>query len=982
MTDSTDIVEDPWAWLHAPAADDAAALATHLVTVLVLAGEGAERTEAALDAVPGDLFEVDLDPDDLAAQSLSLATESTDEWLWFLPAGAQPSPTSLAELLRAALRGGADVVGPLLLQPRRRHLGSLVAEFGQTVTTGGRRAGLAEPGEPYQGQLATTPVLGLGLTGLLVRRTTFLELGGFVDGVPPAQAGLEFCWRANLAGHPVLAVPAAQVVHRVVGDDAADRRWGLALASAHGGPGGPAYRLRLVVGALLSALGYLLGKDPGRARAELVALGGWLGDRAASRRLRTAVAAVTARSDARRRVHTLRPGFRAAFGRVVDGVAGRVADWSATFTDRAARMDLDELTGDDFASRQATRRLSPVLVGGVLVVVLALVAGRTMFGLGSLVGPQLLPAQAAWGDLLADYLRPLPGLPGVAAPSWLGLTALGALLTLGHVDALVTLVFLLCVPVGWFAAFRLLRRLLDDGRVALVGGFFYALAPALVGGLNRGMFGLALWAALLPVLGYAALEWWHRRGWREAGAAGLLLTLATSLVPLIWAIALVAAVAAALVARRIRAVAQLLLALAAPGLLFLGPGFGSALAFPGRLLTGTDPALGPVAAAQPWLLALGQSPGGGLPPLWLAGVVFGTAWLAALVGALRRPRTGGWALLGGAVALTLAVALSRLVVLVAPGTLVRPQVQPWLVVMVAALVIAGATGLDGLGAELSRRALGTRHLLALGLTILTVGAAALAAGWWAWDGQTRVHRETVGNLPAFVRNAQTGPAPSRTLAIELAGGDVRWALLEDDLPRLGDAERGIAAGGDPEFLGLAASVATRLVTGSADDQLVPDLTKLGVGNVWLRGSDADVRTAISNVPGLGTGTGDDAGATWPVPGSARAVVVDGQVRTPVGDGSQLAAGSAARTLVLAEPDDPRWHVTHAGLPLAATPGRDGRPTFTLPAEAGPLGVELDAGSRWWAWAQLAGLLVLIALSLPGLRRRDATPARAPARAAT
>lgn len=982
MTDSTDTVEDPWAWLREVVADDAAELAKHLVTVLLIGGDDAQRTEDALDAVPGDLFELDVDPGALAADSLAAARDSGDEWLWFLPAGSQPAPDSLEKLLRVALRERAGAVGPLLLQPRRRNLGSVIEEFGQTVTTGGRRTTLAEPGDPDQGQLETTPVLGLGLAGLLVRRSVFVDLGGFLDTVPVGQAALELCWRINLAGHKVLAVPGARVVYRVPDrDETTDRRWSLALASAHA-RGGVFHGVRLFFGALLSAVGYVLGKDLGRARDELSALGGWLRDRRAARALRTAARAVNAGAEDRRRVTRLRPGFRAAVGRSLDAIAGRLSDWSATFTDRGARVDLDELTGDDFASRQTTRRVSPVLLGGILVSLLALVAGRTLVGSGSLVAAQLLPAQGSWGTLLGDYLRPIPGLPGGGAPSWLGLATLGSWVTFGQVDWLLTAVFLLCVPVSWFAAFRLLRRLLDDGRVALVGGFFYALAPALVGGLNRGMFGLAVWAALLPMLAYTALEWADGgvRGWREAGATGLLLLLCTSLVPLVWPLAIVGAVIAAVLARRARTAFQLLLACVAPALLYLGPGFATTLAFPGRLLTGTDPSLGPETAAEPWLLALGQSPGGGLPPVWLAAVVLGAAWVAAVVGALRRRRAGGLALLGAAGALVLAIGLSRLVVTVAPGTLVRPQVQPWLVVMLAGLTVAGALGLDGLGSELSRRALGVQHGLALGLSLVTIGGAALAAGWWAWNGQTGLHRENVGALPAFVRNAQVGPSPARTLAIELVRGEVRWALVEDDLPRLGDAERGIAAADDPAMLGLAASVANRLVTGSADDQLVPDLVRLGVGNVWLQGSDAAVRTSISNVPGLGRGTGDDASATWPVPDSARALVLDGTKRTPVGDGSQLQPGAAGRTLVLAEPADARWHAELDGAPLAAKPAADGRPAFVVGAAGGRLTIGLTGGSPWWAWSQLAGLSLLILLSLPGLRRHDARVSRAPARA--
>ena len=148
-----------------------------------------------------------------------------------------------------------------------------------------------------------------------------------------------------------------------------------------------------------------------------------------------------------------------------------------------------------------------------------------------------------------------------------------------------------------------------------------------------------------------------------------------------------------------------------------------------------------------------------------------------------------------------------------------------------------------------------------------------------------------------------------------------------------------------------------------------DLARLGVGYVWLRGSDPDLRTAIGNVPGLGVGTGDDDGATWPVPNSGRAVI-DGDGVSLTGDGRTVAAGSATRRLVLAEPADPRWQADVDGRPLAPLTLPDGRQAFTLGAESGVLYLRLYAGAAVWPWVQLAVIGLLAVLAAPRVRRRS------------
>jgi hypothetical protein len=330
----------------------------------------------------------------------------------------------------------------------------------------------------------------------------------------------------------------------------------------------------------------------------------------------------------------------------------------------------------------------------------------------------------------------------------------------------------------------------------------------------------------------------------------------------------------------------------------------------------------------------------------------------------------GLALAGAGVAATVAVVLTRLVVAVPPGTWARPQALEWQLALVGALVVAACAGLDGIATELQGRDLGVRHLASLGLALVCVLAMLLGAGWWVVAGQVGPTRGPVGAVPAFVRNAQVSAVPGRTLALVAGDGAVRWALLEDDFPRLGDAERGIAFGGDAAAKQLAASVAARLVGDSADDQLLPDLVTLGVSNVTLTGGDPAQRLAINNVPGLGLGTGDAIEMVWPVPGSAIAVVAGDGARTPVGQGVDVGPGPQGRVLKLAQPPDPRWVVQVGDSRLVPVGGGAPGSQFALDAATGPLGYRLDAGSPWWVWVQLAGLVLLGIMAAPSVRRRS------------
>lgn len=944
---------DPWAWLTADGEPRELDLAAHPVSALVLT-DAADRMRPLLAAQT-------VQPDEvIVADTLAEAAErATGRWLWLFPCAVQPAPDALEELLATASDAPRNAVaGPLLVLRRRRARVDLVESCGLTTTPAGRVVPAVEAGEPDQGQLSTELVLGVDLAGALVSRDAWQQAPGVLTGVPDALAGVELGRRINSLGMRVIAEPAARVVRTSSEPvDAAElRAWELRIAAAAGGVW---TRLRLLVGSVLAALGFLLGKDAAGAAAELRGVRRWLADPDARARL-------AGRRVDRAALAGLTPTRRQLLAAALDRAAARAAEAWTQLADNEDRTSLDELTGDDFSVRGPLQRLSPLSVGAWVLGLTAVVAGRRLVGEGRLVGDGLLVSQQSWTELVQAWLDPVAGAASLAGPPWLGGTALASLVTFGQVEWLVTAGVLVAVPLAWLLALRALRAQQIEGPAALLAALGYALSPVLVGALGGGWLGVLAWAVLLPLLAHALIAWVQDHSWRSAGAIALWLALAVTALPPAWPLVLLVMLTARGV-RSLRGALQWLL-VAASGLVGLGPAAFAWWQFPGRFLTSPSPALAGTDVPDPWLLALAHPTGTATAaPLWVCATVTGTAWLLALLGLWRRPRRAWPGFAVAAAGLLAAVLLSRLVVWVPPGLQARPQALPWLVLMLGGLALAAANGLTGLAAQLRHHTLGAWHAAVLAMTVLAVAAVGTGVVWWGWQGTEGLQRTRSDALPPFVRVAMTADAPVRTLAIERGPDRITWSLLEGDLPRLGEDERGLPGTVEPQS-GVAASVVNRLLSGSGDNELTADLVRLGVGYVWLGGSDAELRTAIGNVPGLGIGTGDDAGATWSVPGGARAVVESARVEA-TGDGLTIGPGGDYRRLVLAEVADPRWWATVDGRPLTPVTLADGRQGFELGTASGVLHYGLAGDGPAWPLAQLGGLVVLAVLAAPRTGRR-------------
>jgi len=214
------VVHDPGDWftvtLAALAAQDYPALRVLVVDAGSSASAGvSERVTAAMpDAV---VHRLDGNPGFGAAANEVLdrpAIAAGVEYLLFCHDDVAPARRATQALVDAAQATGAGVVGPKLVSwddPRR------LRQFGCLVDKAGVAIPVVEPGELDQGQhdglRAVCEVPG---AFTLVHAGLFAAIGGFDEAIDRLGDDLSLCWRARLAGAPVVVTAAARVRHREV----------------------------------------------------------------------------------------------------------------------------------------------------------------------------------------------------------------------------------------------------------------------------------------------------------------------------------------------------------------------------------------------------------------------------------------------------------------------------------------------------------------------------------------------------------------------------------------------------------------------------------------------------------------------------------------------------------------------------------------------------------------------------------------------
>ena len=383
---------------------------------------------------------------DTATTQIRPTANDDSHWLWLLHDDASPAPDALYRLLaHVAADHTIDITGPKLLLPRRRQAGQQISEVGVSISGSGRRDLALDPGELDQGQRDQPQArLGVSTCGMLVRMAVWNDLDGLDPAIPVFRDGVEFGWRAHLNGYRVVTTPSAMLTHRQVGraglrprgltgrrPGQVDRQLGMIVVAGHA-PGKmlPLVWLRLFASCLALAVGYLIGKVPGRALDEILALGWFCSHPGQVRDLRTRTASIDPAPGTGEVVQALRPPWWSSLRVGAEVLSGAASDRYRSVAGDAEAASLDELTGDDFSSlaeeRQKSLLLSPIVLTTVVAVVASVIAARSLIGLGALAGPALLPAPDRLGELWDAAIHPIVGAPSQISPPWLALAALGA----------------------------------------------------------------------------------------------------------------------------------------------------------------------------------------------------------------------------------------------------------------------------------------------------------------------------------------------------------------------------------------------------------------------------------------------------------------------------------------------------------------------------------------------------------------------------
>ena len=957
--------DDLWAWIDqddfssdAPEIDPASVLA---VMVVRDAAEWLPRqllSLAGLSPRPGRLVAVDAGSTDHSRELLSRALdegvldevldaegrfgqavahavgESNPEWLWLLHDDSAPRRNALAHLLEGARH--ADVVVPKLLEPKRRNYPETISELGQAITAGGVRVPLVEEGEIDQRQHDARDVLGASTAGLLIRGDAWREVGGIAAEVARHRDGVDLCWRINAVGYRVLAWPAAALTHRRAGRTGErpgdrhphedDRLAALRVAGSRG-----ASRFGLGAASVARAAGFLLGKSPSHAAAELRAVRRFNATQDQTR----ALAARLPEEDLT--PEELLPSrfwpVRHAVDRFGSGLSERYRD----LTDREADTSIDELTGDDFAGVQRRRRLiSPITAMVVVLFLAAVLAGRTLLGFGTVSGGGLLPAPATFASAWQAYLT--------GEAPWLGFAAAATVVAVGSPGWFAFFGLLVTPLLSGLAALALLRRLDVAPTLAAAASGAWAGAVLLLGLVTAG----DLTGMVLGIVGPLLARAVHSLARDGSGGAEALrapagvafwLLVGASFWPALLLAATVAAVAWA--ARdRSRLVPAAVAVL--PSWLFLAPWLPELVRHPGRWLTGADPMAWPDYPPASFAMVLGRILPSGLP-LWANVAFFAILGLLAALHLARLSRQSWlWSVVAIGVPLLVGTLLSRFVVAVDGGS-VRPLLSPWALMVVAALL---APVLFVERGERPRRP----------VVAALAAAALLAVGTWAAVGFGGPVRNQEPVLPGYVRDVVASPRDSRALMIELDDrGDLRWNVVDQRQPRWGSGERHLA-GSFPDELYLLVQA---FASGNPPETLAEDLRRLGVSHVWLRGFGPDRRASLDNAAGLTSAAADDVTVVYTVVGLvSRAYVMEADGPTPLVDGRVGESPEDGRWIELAEPEDAAWTAELDGRGLERWTGT-GRLGFHVGPEAGE--VTIEPTPRWWQLVLHLGVLAALAL---------------------
>ncbi len=926
----------------------------------------------------------------------SAAAGRVTEWVWLLHDDSAPDPQALAALLSAAHhQPSVSVLGPKVVgweDPRG------LLEIGVSISSSGRRETGLERREQDQGQHdGQRDVLAVGSAGMLVRRDLWDELGGMDPQIPLFRDDVDLGWRANSAGHRVVAVTDAVVHHaeaaargqrELIGGrpHRVDRASALYVLLVDTGSAWVGFTwLRLLLLQVVRALAFLLGKATAEAADELAAANSVLlrpGRVRRGRRERRGT-----RSVPRREFRSLfpAPGHQARLG--LEWVGGLLATGSAPELAGGAveTGPVDEDT-DSFGQtgtgvwRRRLTRPAPLLVASLLV--LSLIAWRGLYRGGPLHGGALLPVPTGASDLWQGFLaswHPVGAGSGVDAPTSLAVLGGWAVLLLGHAGWAVTTLLALAVPMAGLAAWLGLGPVRLSSRLRLWAAAVYALSPALLSGVAQGRLGTAVAAVCLPLVGLAAsrtLGWGGVSGTvRSAAAGSLLLAVVLAFAPVLWVPTVVLGVAAVAWAATDRAARWRVAGLVVVPVALLLPWSLRWFTDPSQLflesglpLTSSDDA--------PWTVLL-LDPGGpvSVPLLLSAGLLVAATASFARITSVAAVRAG---LVTAVVGLLWALVLATITVTPASTTVpVVPWPGPALVLATAGLVVAVAAAAKRSRSRLSSRTFSWQQPAVAVVTVIAVLVPLATGVWWIGRGAPGpLQRSDPDPLPAFVRAEAALPTRARTLVLEPRDGRLGYTLLRDRPAQFGDELLAGDAATRRALDGLVAEIAS-----GRGGVAVAELSGYAVQYI-LASPPVDLRleSTLDSVPGLLRVANPGGASLWRLqrptgrlqlatpetenlPELLPSGVVDAETDVPSGTGDRL--------LTVSETRDSGWRASVDGAGLPAQTVDDWAQGFAVPAGAGTLELSHRSPAHL-VWLAVEGLLVLAAVvvALPSRRRED------------
>jgi GT2 family glycosyltransferase len=920
------------------------------------------------------------------------------EWLWLLHDDCEPAPDALEQLLRGTIETpAAAVLGPKLKDWSNR---DVILEAGLTLDTSTRRLTGIEPREVDQGQHdGDRDALAVSSGGMLVRRDVWERLGGFDRVMGLFMDDIDFCWRVHAAGFRVRVITDAVVYHAQA-------------ATKHKRPVSLGRRARMLDrrNGLLTLLGNLPFRQAAAAAAgnicvSLLRITFFL----LAKRLTAAVdemAALTAVLCHPIRLIRMRGararGRRAAYSRVrADVPTGRSVRRVAEFAMSALSKSQADTAGSHHATDDPTeddsmlidnglgRRLltSPSLLTFVLLLGIAIAAGRSLLGSGPLGGGSLVPAWGGASDLWSSYLQSFhpAGIGSTTpAPAWLAVVATLSTVLAGKPWLAIDVLLIGCVPLAGMTAMLAVRKVTTSAPVRVWASVSYALLPVATGVIASGRFGTAVAFVLLPLIvaqaGKMVTASGARAG-RAAWATGLLVAIAAAFVPLAWVILLIACVLAALVFRTTRAglLRNLVIAVLTPPVLLL-PWTVTLVSHPAQLLLEAGlPQRGAPIFGLPARSLMLLSPGGpGMPPYWATGGLVAVAFAALFAGRGRRAIIAGWGL--ALTGLLAAVIVSHLVVQPDEGGRIAVWSGLPLALAGVGLLLAAAAGAGALGRLLAgasgwRATLSGRGPWAALLALIACSSPVLAAVAWLGTGVTGpVHPVETPVVPELVAVAAGQARQVRTLVLRSEHGRISYLLLRGPSPSLADSALTPPADAQRALARIVSALATP--GGGLAANQAKLLAAFDIGFILVQSPvDQQLATVLNNVSGLHPYSSTHGYRLWQLdslparvsvvkPGGGVVPVTSG----PVGvSGAQVPAGGG--TLVLAEPAG-GWVASVNGRALTVIPSPSGSwaQAFRLPPGGGTLSVGHPGLTHdLLLLFELLVFVVVAGLALPGLK---------------